>query len=669
MFLKKGVKMDDIKIVIIGLDALVPNLTEKFMNEGIMPNLERIKKKGIFTRMRPVIPAQTPSNWQTIVTGATPGTHSVVVWGTHRYGNDIDETFKSSAFTSGICEAEYLWEVLSEYNKKSVILNYPGYPPTCKNITFIDFIQGPTHSFIDISEPTVYHNFHDLTTGDFINIQTAKDWKNLFFNNKNLLEFQLKIIPTDVKVEEIYYFGLILPSSKGYDRIALFKEKDYKKKLIELKKGEWSGWIEEKFKIIGSSKNKKGLFRFKLLELSKNGKFLKLYRTDIFPSDGSICSNKELGKEIMSKFGPYVNSAQTCHLFEKNMIDFETFEEIVEMESEWWTNVAKFFLEEKNYTLFVCHWHNLDSIGHSFIWRLDPSSYFYNEKQVLKYWDIVKNCYKLADKFVGRFLNKLNNKKTIFVVVSDHGMPANKKAVSLINYFLPYGFLKKTLDGKKIDWKKSKIFIDQNHIWMNLKGREKNGIVDKKEYEELKNKIVELMRDLKDPETGKHVFSFVLPREDSPIIGLWGKYIGDIVFCYNGGYRWSGEEVLKMNENRVIFPCEGGNHGPMIPTYETEITSVMASFLISGPGIRKNLNIPKEEQFKYCTTDIVPTICEILNIRVPSQCEGRVIHEFLEKYKILKPKRKLKHLKRNVRKKEMKLPKESKLKGDVTDEI
>lgn len=202
-----------------------------------------------------------------------------------------------------------------------------------------------------------------------------------------------------------------------------------------------------------------------------------------------------------------------------------------------------------------------------------------------------------------------------------------------------------------------------------MKGREKNGLVEKNEYKKLRDEIITMMKDLKDPDTGKHVFSFVLSEDEAPVVGLWGKYIGDIVFCYSGGYRWSGEEVLKMNEKRIIFPCEGGNHGPMIPTYETDICSVMATLFISGPDIKKGLKIPRKEQFKYCTTDIVPTICEILDIRVPFQNEGRIIHEFLKKTRIKKLKRDLKEIKRNIRRREKRKPEVLKLKGDVTDEI
>ncbi|HID56176.1 TPA: phosphodiesterase, partial [Candidatus Poribacteria bacterium] len=89
--------------LILGLDAMVPNITERFLGEGVLPNLLRMVERGCFTRVRPVIPAQTPSNWDTIATGATPGTHGVVQWGSHIPGEPVWEYHRQEAFNAGLC--------------------------------------------------------------------------------------------------------------------------------------------------------------------------------------------------------------------------------------------------------------------------------------------------------------------------------------------------------------------------------------------------------------------------------------------------------------------------------------------------------------------------------------------------------------------------------------
>lgn len=68
---------------------------------------------------------------------------------------------------------------------------------------------------------------------------------------------------------------------------------------------------------------------------------------------------------------------------------------------------------------------------------------------------------------------------------------------------------------------------------------DEGGIVPPEEYQALRSHVLAAMCDLQDPETGEHVFAFVLSREDAPMVGWWGEYIGDLAYCYTGGYRWS----------------------------------------------------------------------------------------------------------------------------------
>ncbi|MCM8817565.1 MAG: alkaline phosphatase family protein [Candidatus Omnitrophica bacterium] len=616
--------------------------------------------------MKPVIPAQTPANWHTIATGASPGTHSVCVWGSHKPKEVVSEIHGSDAFNSGLCDAEYIWETISRYGKKSIVMNYPGYPPTTKNVTFIDCLFTPTRSLFAIAEPTVYHNFPDIDTKDPVEIKPAENWKNLPPSNKPPLEIKIEIIPAELEIDPLVYFGLIYASDQEYDTLVICREKNYRNCITRMKKGQWSHWIKEKFINRHTGKTVTAAFCFKLVYLDKKGRFIKLYRTDAFPDGGDFCTERKLGNLLVSKIGPYINSAQSCGLYDTGVLDWQTLDELMEKEARWWAQAAEISMKKTNAVLFICHWHNLDCAGHTFMTKIDPESSSYNSKQAKHAWQAMKNYYRAADRFVGEFLKRFEGKDTIFVVVSDHGMPANKKAVSLINVFLEKGWLTKTDDGYSIDWEKSKLFLSQNHIWINLKGREKRGIVPQSEYKSLRQQIINCIRDIKDPETGEHVFAFVLSRDDAPVVGLWGKNIGDIVFCYAGGYRWSGPEVLRLNEKRVVFPCDGGNHGPMIPTYETQIGSAMATLLISGFNIRKGLSIPYSEQFKYSTMDIAATFCHALGYDVPAQSEGRIIHEFFRKVK--KPKRVLKPMKRNFRKRILKKAPPVKLQGDVTDE-
>src|SRR6266536_1807471 len=61
------------KVIILGFDGVDAKYTERWMNEGKLPNLARLRAQGTFRPLRPTVPAQTPVSWSTFSTGIDPG--------------------------------------------------------------------------------------------------------------------------------------------------------------------------------------------------------------------------------------------------------------------------------------------------------------------------------------------------------------------------------------------------------------------------------------------------------------------------------------------------------------------------------------------------------------------------------------------------------------------
>jgi predicted AlkP superfamily phosphohydrolase/phosphomutase len=654
------------RVLLLGLDGMVPTMVEKFLAEGILPHFRQLLDRGCFTRVRPVIPAQTPSNWNTIATGATPGTHGVVQWGSHVPDEPVWEYYRSEAFNAGLCRAEYLWETAARAGRRSVVINYAGYPPTTDAAVFIEWLYRPTHSYFDLAPPTVYHNCPELDTRDPIELVPAEDWTNLPPSNLPSLAAELPVVTTTEGSGPTYY---VLVWSRGsvYDSVLISPTRDALHPLAVLAVGEWSDWMRAAF-LAADQGEAEGAFRFKLLELSPGGERLRLCRSDAFPTDGRICSQSKLGQRLMAELGPYIHSGMSCVLHYHGRLDWETLDEVMAAEAEWWSRAAHLAMAETDASLLALHWHNLDAMGHHFVPLVDPTGTYYDPHMAEENWAIVRDYYRAADRFLGAFLERFDDGETAFAVISDHGMPANRKAVSLVNLFQGPGWVTLTPDGLGVDWARSKVFFAQNHLWISLQGRDEGGIVPPEEYHALRSQVLAAMRDLKDPETAEHVFAFVLPREDAPMVGLWGEYIGDLVYCYSGGYRWSGPEVLRLEEERLVFPCGGGNHGPMVPTYETEVTSVMATLLLAGPGVRSRGHLSKEEQARICATDVAPTLACLLGLDPPAQNEGRVLRELLTGFHVKRPTRTLQPTARPTVRRPSVKPRPITLQGDVTDQ-
>src|SRR5438105_12185690 len=61
------------KVIVLGFDGVDARYTEKWMNEGKLPNLAKLREMGTFRPLRPTVPAQTPVSWSTFSTGIDPG--------------------------------------------------------------------------------------------------------------------------------------------------------------------------------------------------------------------------------------------------------------------------------------------------------------------------------------------------------------------------------------------------------------------------------------------------------------------------------------------------------------------------------------------------------------------------------------------------------------------
>ena len=653
------------RAIMLGLDALVPNTLERFVEEGVLPNFARLLERGSMTRVRPMIPAQTPTNWSTLATGATPGGHGVVQWGSHIPGQPVWEYNREEAFNAGLCRAEYLWEAAERAGLRSVVMNYAGYPPTTDAACFIEWLFQPARSYFDLAEATVYHNCPDQNTTDPIELRDAEGWSGL--PESSLPSLSAGIIVAQATGGQLPAMGLLVyAEGGGYDTVAICEGAGASEPLATLKVGEWSDWVRAQF--VAEEGSVQGAFRFKLLELAPDGTRLRLFRTDAFPTDGSHCSQPDVAARLMEELGPYVHAGSACGLHCKGWLEWETVAEVLAAEAEWWPRAARIAMEETDASIVVLHWHILDAMGHRFVQQIDPTGTDYDPETADFYWDVIREYYKAADRLLGAFLEELDDGETVFAAVADHGMPANIKAVSLVNAFSGTPWLALTDDGKAVDWARSKVFFAQNHLWVNLQGRDEGGIVPPAEYESLRSAVMAAMRDIKDPETGEHVMAFVLPREDGAMVGLWGDYVGDLVYCYAGGYRWSGPEVLRMGRVEAVFPCGGGNHGPMIPTYETEATSVMGTLVMAGPGVRAGVKLPKLEQTKVTTLDVAPTLAYLLGIDAPAQNEGRLLREFIADLPATRPRRELWPTARSIVNRPATKPRPMGLQGDVTDE-
>ncbi len=655
------------RVFILGLDAMSPKIVENFVKEGVLPNFAKLMKEGAFSKALPAIPAQTPENWTTIATGAWPGTHGIAVWGRHDYNEPVTEKKGDEAMSSNLCKAEYLWEAAARQGLRSIVFYFVGYPPTTDNAIYVDWFWRPGEYYFEVCRAACYLNYIPeglkekikerrrafKGTVFLVHFKKAEGWKNLPNSKSPPLEGEIYVEPKVGGKGVTYQVLLLDTKGTGYDACLIAKEKDASKALCILKPGEWSRWFREVFEVEGIKKV--CTVRFKLIELSRDGTKFRLYRSQVYPISG-FTHPPELAKELVDKFGPYINEG-ISRLFFAGLVDEKTLVEEFEYQIRWIANVAKYLMDKYDASIFIMHWHFLDTLQHSVLGHVDPQGSMYDPSKEEEYMHILRLGYQIADKLVGEFL-KFVDSRTYLVVVSDHGNVPNRKVYSIVRALAKRGLvhIEKGKDGReRVNWAKSKVFIDLTNVYVNLKSKYVNGIVDDSEYEEIRKEVIDVLRSCKDDE-GEYAVLFALRREDAPLVGLWGPHIGDVVFVYSQGFTW-GVRLLSGTWIKV----GGANHGPQPPTAETDLASNYAAFFIIGPGIKKGYIRPIDFMGPVYLVDIAPTVAYLLGILPPRHSQGRILYDFLEGWDVSEMRRERKPLK---------FPRAlTPLKGDVTDLI
>ncbi len=632
------------KLFLVGIDGMSPKIMDRFVSEGSMPNMKRLISEGVYSKAISSLPVFTPTNWATISTGSTSGTHGVFLWGSHSSGESLEEDHFDECMTSTVCRAEYLWEAALRQGRKSVLLNYIGYPSDREGIYHVDWFYGPNRDYFGLATSCVYN----IPLGDKGRESKWEKWTEpwgrdgsvsidvAFRNNHGNHTFRLKKSPVE---------------SDG--RILL----EHGSGTVELKQGMWTDWLRIQ------CADGVATVRWKILPVSthEEGVSMRIYRSSMY-LDSDFCSPGDIGRDLYSGIGPYVND-DVGKLYVAGLIDRETFLDEARYKIRWIANCFKFMGGHTGASLFFLHWHYVDTLQHSFLGYADRTGGDFSGGESEKHAvEMLREGYALADELVGKLM-EIRGNEDVFIVVSDHGNIPNHHRVSLYNLFMQKGWTNiDVVNGvPRVDMHSSKVFVNLSHVYLNVSGRDPEGIVDPSEYDSFREEVRSAILSIRDPDSGLSPFASVLRREEADVAGLWGKGIGDIALVFDRGYVWSGSEVVSLGEKRIVWKTGGANHGSQPPTAETEFSSNFAAFAASAPGLKKGYGRSHAISLK----DVVPLACRLLDMETTEQCEGAVPKDMFEGHA-----QRLSHkgarAKYPVRTKVIVTPKG--FKGDVTDE-
>jgi predicted AlkP superfamily phosphohydrolase/phosphomutase len=234
-----------------------------------------------------------------------------------------------------------------------------------------------------------------------------------------------------------------------------------------------------------------------------------------------------------------------------------------------------------------------------------------------RYRRVIEDLYCDMDRIVGRTLRYVA-KDTVVFVLSDHGFCSFRRGVNLNTWLRENGYLtlaeNRTEGGEYfdgIDWSRTKAYtFGLSGVYLNIQGREAQGIVAPEDVAALRAELIEKMTGLQDERENQVAIKEVY---DSTRI-YHGPYLDaapDLIVGYAPGYRasWSaavGKVTATVFEDND--KCWSGDHC-VDPSVVPGVLFSNQKWQDLNPGIE----------------DMAPTILRLFGVNPPKWMEGRAL--------------------------------------------
>ncbi len=254
-----------------------------------------------------------------------------------------------------------------------------------------------------------------------------------------------------------------------------------------------------------------------------------------------------------------------------------------------------------------------DRIHHGFWKYHDPLHVLHEPDSPFR--ETVHDYYRHIDAEIGRVLELLSD-DTIVLVVSDHGAQRLDGGFCVNEWLVREGLLvlkdypKEVTPFAKlqVDWEKTKVWSEGGYyarVFMNVKGREPQGVIDRAEYESVRDEI---------------------KARFEGTVDMQGKLMGTLVFKPEEVYK-SVQNVapdLIVHFGALYWRSIGGVGYPSIHILENDTGpddcnhAQFGSFILAAP------NSPLQGEVTGAhLLDIAPTLMDLGGYDIPASMQGR----------------------------------------------
>ena len=563
------------KVIIIGIDGMDPGLCEAMMAAGQLPQLAKLRAAGGFSPLGTSIPPQSPVAWANFINGAGPGSHGIFDF-VHRHTHEKLRPFYSASEIlpgMGWEVGDYVlplkastpvlkrqgtpfWDYLDAEGVPTTFYDLPSnYPPSPSQ-------HGHHRCVCGMGTPDmlgsygVFQHYSESCPPEGIDEGSGKQTK-LVFDGETAEAVLIGPEHGFLKTPRPIQVAFKVHRDRQADA-AVIEIQDQK---IILKPGQWSRWTQIEFEMtlpwFYPNQRPTGICRFYLQEVAPN---FRLYVTpiNIDPSDPAVQMSEPSSfvKDVSKKLGLfYTTGFQEDYNARKNgVFDDDEFLKQANMVRDERLALFEYAVNDYDDGLLFFYFSSSDLQSHIFWWTSDDQHPIRSDDEAKKYFGYVKDLYRELDGVIGDIADRFGSRASI-IVMSDHGFANFGMQFNLNSWLRELGYLgppECTSILHDCDWSLTYAYgLGINGLYLNLKGREPNGIVEPGEQQE--KYLTELSERLEAvvDSNGDRVIRGVY-RADKVYSGDATELAPDLIVGYYRGYRASWETVAGQLTRDVI---------------------------------------------------------------------------------------------------------------------
>ncbi len=653
------------KMVILGFDGMDPHLLQKWMDEGKLPNISALAKRGGFYPLQTTHSPESPTAWASFATGVNAGKHNIydfLVRDTATYLPDLGMVTRtppkflfnyipvSKPKLNSIRGGTSFWVTAGKAGVRSDILTVPvTFPPEEVEHGFM--LSGLPLPDIRGTMGTFSYYATDLSRYEEGNTEMGGILRRLVFEGDTATS-DLEGPPSPIvkqKIEAIRRKGPSLsesdrarlaelqaiqdvrvPFTLHWTRAAKSATIDIDGQTIPLEQGKWTPWIDLTFKVNFLVR----LHGMVQMFLANGGNELQLYVSPVnfnpdappvpmsWPDGFSATLYNEIGNDRT------LGWAEATWALNEGRMDEKTFMDDLMVAFDDRARVILHRLDAKDWDLLVGVIESTDRVQHM-MWRLiDPQHPLYDAALAEKFGDSIERVYRRADDFVGEVVKRVGPDMPV-MIVSDHGFHSWRKAVNLDTWLVQNGYMvmkgqsadKKLADlfgggtfWENVDWSRTRAYaMGIGQIYFNLRGRESQGIVSPgAEAKALADELSARLLTMTDPDDGTPIIRAVYKRDDI-YSGPYLQNASELQVGMNEGYRVSWQTTLGGSPPGIVYKNDrkwSADHGG----YDFAITS---GILVSNRPIATAT--PR-------IIDLAPTVLKFFGITIPTEIDGKPLY-------------------------------------------